>query len=132
MMPQLLIAIGVYSLLVMGGGLALYGWLQVRSFLQAHESISSQSEFFEFKRVVKSNMLLALAIMMVVSLILLLGIAGLYAGAFGWLDLLVIFVFLGPACSFAGVKLTAAEMRMKAMPLDNETLRPWNYIWARH
>ncbi len=122
-MLQLLIAIGVYSLLILGGGLALWGWLQARSFLQTYESISSQSEFDEFKRIVKTNMYLALAILVVVGLTLLLGVAGLFMGALGWIDLLVAFLVLGPLGAFAGIMLTAAEKRMKAIPVEDESLR---------
>jgi hypothetical protein len=123
MILKSLIYLGVYALLITGAGLALWGWLQVRSFLKIHDSIRSQMELDEFKRVAKTNMFLALAIIVIVGLILLLGSAGLFFGVFGWIDLLVVFLVLGPLCSFAGFKLTTSEGQMKAITVEDETLR---------
>ena len=118
-----MILVGVYAVLILGAGGALLGWIQVRSFLKSHSSISSQSEFDEFKRVVKTNMFLALAIMVSFGLLLVLGATGFYLDVVGWTDLLLVLFVLGPICSFAGIKLMSAESQMKAISLDNESLR---------
>lgn len=122
MIAQSPIVIGIYFLLTLGAGLSVWGWLQVESFLKAHDSIDSPSVFDEFKRIVKSNMFLALAILVIVGLILLLGGISFHRGEFTTVDLQIIFLILGHVCAFAGIRMTAAENRMKALPVEDETL----------
>lgn len=123
MIPRPLIVIGVYTLLTLGVGLAFWGWLQLRSFLKTHDSIRSPSEFDAFKRVVKTNMYLALAIIVVVGLVLLLASTGVYAGVLGWMEVLGVLAITGPICSVVGIKITNAEKQLKAILLEDENLR---------
>lgn len=130
--PNFTIFFGLYAALSFGAVLALWGWLQLRSFLASFDSINSQSEFDEFKRVVKTNMLLALAIMVLFGITIVLVASGFYFGAFGWTDLRSPLLILGLVCSSAGVKLTSAESQLKGIALNNESLRvDFDHVVAR-
>lgn len=123
MLPRSVIIIGLYTLLSLGAGLAFWGWLQLRSFLKTYDSIRSPIEFDAFKRVVKTNMYLALAIIVVFGLVLVLASTGIYGGMLGWMEVLVMVAITGPICSLVGIKITNVEKKMKAILLGDENLR---------
>ncbi|MFC1596667.1 hypothetical protein ACFL5Q_01840 [Planctomycetota bacterium] len=120
---RMLILFGICLLLLVGSGMALWGWLQLKAFLRTHASISSQLELDDLKRLVKTNMLLAVSAMVLFGLILILGAFGIYRGLVGWNELVAGLLILGPVCAVAGVKLTAAEKQVRKVPLEDETLR---------
>ena len=123
MTPQLAITTGLYAVLIVGAGISLWGWVQVRSFLASYPSIDSQKDLDEFKRIVKTNMYLALAIMAMFGIAIVLAAAGLYSGSLGWTGLAMLLFIMGPVCAFAGTALTFAENRMKAITLTDESFR---------
>lgn len=123
MTPHLPITIGLYAVLIIGAGIALWGWLQVRSFLASYPSIDSQRDFDEFKRIVKTNMYLALAIMAMSGIAIVLAASAFYLGSLGWTELQMLLFIMGPICTFAGIALTSAENRMKAITLTDDSFR---------
>jgi hypothetical protein len=128
MSPRPLILCAIYLLPLIFGVMAIWGWLRLRAFLQAHTSIANQLELDDLKRLVKVDMLLALTV--VVLLVAAVGLAGIGV-AFSlipWTALRGFFI-LGPACGLAAVKLNIAEGQVRNMPLDNESLREeFNHI----
>ncbi len=119
---RMLILYAIYLLPLVGGGVPLWGWLQLRAFVRSHASISSRLELDDLKRVVKTDMFLAIVVVLIFGLIPVLGAFGLYCDLVGWSDLTALFI-LGPLCCLAGVKLMAVEKQVRNTPLENETLR---------
>ena len=123
MTPNHLFSIGLYTVLSIGATIAFCGWLQVRSFLASYSSIDSQRDIDEFKCVVKTNMYLALLILATAVVAIGLVASGIALGSLGWADLRLVLFIMGPVCVGSGAILTAAEWRMKAIPLTDASLR---------
>jgi hypothetical protein len=130
-MPRLLILLGLYVLLTLVVAIALWEWSQLRSLLNSLNSISNKSDFEQFKRVVKSNMLLALVAMVLCAFAVILGALGLLLGMLGWIDVSLLIVIFGPVCSFAGFKLTSVESRVKAITVSDELRSEFEFVVAK-
>jgi hypothetical protein len=122
MNPRIVLLCGIYALPVIGGGIAVFGWLHLRTFLNSHPSISSERDFDELKRVVKTNMYLALCLITIVVLMVILGGIGIWSGFVKWWELIGLLI-IGPICSVGGVLVTAVEKQVKRIPLEDESLR---------
>ena len=97
--------------------------MQARSFLATYASIDTPRDLDEFKRVVKTNMYLALAMMPIVVFAIGLGVTGMALGSLGWRELRLVLFIMGPLCGISGVVLTAAEGRMKRVSVTDDSLR---------
>lgn len=122
MSPRILLLCGIYALPVIGGAVALFGWLHLRAFLNLHPSISGERDFDELKRVVKTNMYLALCLITIVGLMVILGGAGVCSGLLQLWEVLGLLI-IGPICSVGAVLVTSLEKKVKQMPLEDESLR---------
>lgn len=122
MTHRLLILLAIYFLPLVGGGIALWGWLQLRTFVRDHPSISNQLELDDLKRVVKVDMYLALSVVVIVGFVVILAAFGIYRDLITWSELIGLLA-LGPICAAAGAKLTATEKQVRSTPLENEALR---------
>lgn len=122
MIPRIALLFAVYSLPLIAGGIALFGWLQLRAFLSSHSSIYGDRELDDLKRVVKTNMYLSLSIIMAVVLMVILGGIGISSGFVRWWELLGLLI-LGPICSVGGILVTALERQVRSIPLEDESLR---------
>lgn len=118
-----LISIGLYTVLGIGAACAAYGWLQARTFVATITSIDCQRDLDEFKRVVKTSMYLALAMIALVVIAIGLGASGMAFGAVSWIELRLILLIMTPLCGIAGAGLTAAEGRMKNVSVTDNSLR---------
>ena len=77
-------------------------------------------------------MFLAFAIMAVGGMAVVLVASGLYLGSLAWTELRILIMIMGPVCTFAGVALTSAENRMKAITLTDESFRSeFDHVVAR-
>ena len=68
-------------------------------------------------------MYLALSIMAIAVVAIGLVASGITLGSLGWSDLGLVLFIMGPVCAASGAILTAAEGRMKAVPLTEDSLR---------
>ena len=118
-----LISIGLYTVLGVGAACAAYGWMQARTFVATIASIDCQRDLDEFKRVVKTSMYLALAMIALVVIAIGLGASGMALGAVSWIELRLILYIMTPLCGIAGAGLTAAEGRMKNVSVTDNSLR---------
>lgn len=118
-----LFSIGLYTVLGVGAACAVYGWMQARSFLATYASIDTPRDLDEFRRVVKTNMYLALAMMALAGIAIGLGAIGMVLGALGWIELRMALFIMGPVCGIAGAAVTAAEGRMKRVSVTDDSLR---------
>jgi hypothetical protein len=118
-----LISIGLYTVLGIGTACAAYGWMQARTFVATITSIDCQRDLDEFKRVVKTSMYLALAMVALAVIALGLGASGMALGAVSWIEVRLILYIMAPLCGIAGAGLTSAEGRMKNVLITDNSLR---------
>ena len=118
MNPRVAIYIVLGMLVVIQLCISLWGWMRLRRFLNEHPLLATQLEFDEFKRVVKSNMYLALAFIGLVIIGVLTVVAGLTLGGFTRLELLLVSVVLGGVYSSTGGAILVLERRMKSLDVD--------------
>ena len=123
MTVQTCILLALYALLLVGFLFTLMAWLQARAFLTTYPAINSESEFDEFKRIVKVNMYIALAIIAIFGLAIVLAAAGLYLGVFSWTQLWLGLIIFGPLCMVGGIMMTVCENKLKTQIAVDASLR---------
>lgn len=132
MTSQTALLLTICAFLVAGLLAMMTGWQQARSFLATHTSIASQCELDEFKRVVKVNMYLALAMMAIFGIVLILAGVGIYLGTFSLPQLLLSLMVFGPLCAVAGMMMTRCENKMKTtLTIDPSMRQQFDYVVQR-
>ena len=105
---SMLLLTAVYALPSIGGVLAFYGWLQLRGFKHSHPAICTQLELDHLKRIVKADMLMALALIVICVATVILVLIAINFGYAESNQLKGLYV-LGPLAALAGFLVTAQE-----------------------
>jgi hypothetical protein len=112
-----------YLLLLIIGAMTVWVWLIRRTFLRSHPSIATQVDLDDLKRLAKTDMYCALALLALAASVVAVGVIAYRSGDLSEYETLGVWLLGSIGAIIAGVLLIMETNKVRSLPVEGEALQ---------